>query len=248
MHKSAMQTGQWFFEQYVPFFSGINRPVIVEVGSMNVNGSLREVAPVGFAYIGVDFAPGPGVDVVLSDPYKLPFDDNSVDMVVSSSCFEHSELFWVSFLEIMRILKPRGLFYLNAPSNGPYHRYPVDCWRFYPDSGGALVTWAKRNGYRPALLESFVGEQAVDPWNDFVAVFLKDEGLVAYVPPGILERTSAYRNGVHITLDAILNKSARTEDQSIIYELKERLEACQRNGLWHIIHQKIKYRIIKAFS
>ena len=30
------------------------------------------------------------------------------------------------------------LFYLNAPSNGEFHRYPVDCWRFYPDAGGAL--------------------------------------------------------------------------------------------------------------
>jgi SAM-dependent methyltransferase len=71
--------------------------------------------------------------------YKLPFADGSVDVVLSSSCFEHSEFFWLLFLEILRVLRPEGLFYLNAPSNGPFHRYPVDCWRFYPDSGNALV-------------------------------------------------------------------------------------------------------------
>ena len=26
-------------------------------------------------------------------------------------------------------------------SNGDYHSWPVDCWRFYPDSGIALINW-----------------------------------------------------------------------------------------------------------
>jgi hypothetical protein len=61
------------------------------------------------------------------------------------------------FIEIQRVLKPEGLFYLNAPSNGTYHRYPVDCWRFYPDSGVALSHWGQKNGYNTQLIESFVG-------------------------------------------------------------------------------------------
>ena len=64
-------------------------------------------------------------------------------------------MFWVSYLEILRILKPVGLFYLNAPSDGAVHKYPVDCWRFYPDSGQALVTWSKRNGFNNVLLECY---------------------------------------------------------------------------------------------
>ena len=46
---------------------------------------------------------------MLTDPYHLPFESNSLDVVVSSSCFEHSEMFWLLFLEIMRVLKPEGL-------------------------------------------------------------------------------------------------------------------------------------------
>ena len=59
----------------------------------------------------------------------------------------------------MRVLKPAGLLYINAPSNGDYHRYPVDCWRFFPDSGVALQNWANRNGYECAMLESFNGDK-----------------------------------------------------------------------------------------
>jgi GT2 family glycosyltransferase/SAM-dependent methyltransferase len=176
MHPSALEFGSIFFETYCKDRVDI---VIVDVGSQDVNGSLRDVSPNNAKYIGVDFVSGKNVDIILNDPYKLPFENGSVDVVVCSSVFEHSQFFWVLFLEIMRILKPDGLFYLNVPSNGYIHRYPVDCWRFYPDSALALVAWAVRNGFHPALLESFVGEKKSlsiehDAWNDFVAIFVKD--------------------------------------------------------------------------
>ncbi len=170
MHPTAMSNGKLFFDTYA---SKLPQGVVVDIGAQDVNGSLRSVCPAHLKFIGVDFVQGRGVDVVLDDPYKLPFADASVDAVVSSSCFEHSELFWVLFLEIMRVLKSPGLFYLNAPSNGTFHRYPVDCWRFYPDSGQALVTWAKRNGIDACVLESYVSLQDGAVWSDFVSVFLK---------------------------------------------------------------------------
>ena len=134
------------------------------------------------------------MDCVLTDPYQLPFDDNSADIVVSSSCFEHSELFWLLFLEVIRILKPHDLFYLNAPSNGSFHRYPVDCWRFYPDSGRALVRWAERSSYSTELLESFTSHQLHDQWNDYVAVFIKDKSHIQQYPERMLTGRSDIEN------------------------------------------------------
>ena len=90
----------------------------------------------------MDLEKGPNVNIVLDNPYKIPLEENSVDVVISTSCFEHNEMFWLTFNEIQRILKSNGLFYLNAPSNGPYHAFPVDCYRFYPDSGEALAKWS----------------------------------------------------------------------------------------------------------
>jgi hypothetical protein len=92
-------------------------------------------------------------------------------MIVTSSCFEHSEMFWLTFVEALRILKPRGLFYINAPSVGDYHAFPVDCWRFYPDAAGALKTWAKRNGYDITVDYTTVMEGY---WKDFIVVYRKN--------------------------------------------------------------------------
>ena len=138
--------------------------------------------------------------------------DASADVVVSSSCFEHVEFFWVMFNEVLRVLKPAGLFYLNAPSNGDYHRYPVDCWRFYPDAAMALVRWGQRSGYRPALLESFTTYQRLDVWNDSVAVFLKDEALVAQHPARMMGRVGRFMNGHLHGCDAPLNPQTPSED------------------------------------
>lgn len=192
MHDTAMAYGAAFFTIYTKVKENLT---IVDIGAQDVNGSLRSVAPKHHHYIGVDFEAAKGVDIVISDPYSLPFETGSVDVVVSSSCFEHSEFFWLLFNEALRILKPTGLLYINAPSNGPFHQFPVDCWRFYPDSGLALRNWAKRSGYNAALLESFVGLKKADSWNDFVAVFLKDEKHVNLHPNRILNHTQQYTTG-----------------------------------------------------
>lgn len=181
----------------------------MDLGSQDVNGSLRSVAPPSSDYVGVDFAEGRGVDVVISDPYKLPFDDGEFDVCVSSSCYEHSEFFWLSFLEALRIVKAGGLLYLNVPSNGPFHRYPVDCWRFYPDAGIALERWGAHNGLEVELLESFVGNRQTGVWNDFVAVFSKGGNH----PSRMQDRYSEYTNGYSKGREGYIRYSESSQDQ-----------------------------------
>ena len=210
MHDTSMEFGKRFFDTYAKNRSSLK---IVDVGSQDVNGSLRSVAPPNNEYIGLDFVEGKGVDVVITDPYSLPLEDNSIDIVVSSSCFEHSEFFWLLFNDIQRLLKPSGLFYLNVPSNGLFHRYPVDCWRFYPDSGVALQNWARRNGLKTALLESFTGTQKMDRWNDFVAVFVKDPSFINDYTDRIQTTFSDYTNGITFETNTFTNAIETQEDQ-----------------------------------
>lgn len=215
-----MKNAQLFFSTYFR----IEKPcVVLDIGSQDVNGTMRNVAPVHCRYIGVDFSAGAGVDVVLQDPYQLPFADDSVDAVVSSSCFEHVEFFWLMFMEVIRVLKPHGLFYLNAPTNGDYHRYPVDCWRFYPDAGSALVRWAQRNGFKPALLESFIAYQEQDIWNDFVAVFIHAESCATEYPDRMLDQVDRYMNGKRYGERGILMHQTASEDRSLVRALSNEL-------------------------
>lgn len=210
MHSTALEHGKRFFDTY---FAKMPDARLIEIGAQDVNGTLRSVAPAELTYIGTDTTQGKGVDVVLDDPYHLPFDSETADVVVTSSCFEHSEFFWLVFQEALRVLKPAGIFYLNAPSNGAFHRYPVDCWRFYPDAAHALVAWGKHNGYHPALLESYtVRQDENDLWNDFVAVFIKDETHVNAFPNRILSNFSSFENGwLHGSPD-LLNYEELPED------------------------------------
>lgn len=203
MHPSAMRNCQSFFDTYAMYFASQSQVRVVEIGSQDVNGSLRSTCPAGFEYIGVDFQAAKGVDVVLDDPYVLPFETGTADIVLTSSCFEHSEMFWLVFLEIMRTLKPGGLLYLSAPSAGSFHRFPVDCWRFYPDSGAALAKWARRNGMNVALLETYTQKGGV--WQDHVSVFLRDEALVRKYPSRILDGKKDYENGQLHGDDRVLN-------------------------------------------
>jgi SAM-dependent methyltransferase len=213
MHPTAMSNCNQFFKTYSDHFARNKSTRVIEIGSQDVNGSLRETCPPEFEYIGVDFVDGKGVDIVLEDPYVLPFESASSDIILSSSCFEHSEMFWLSFLEIMRVLKPGGLFYLNVPSNGSFHRYPVDCWRFYPDSGNALVSWAKRNGYNPTLLESYISNQYLDQWNDFVAVFLKDVSQISNYNNRIIDRFTDFKNGIKHGESQLIQPANTPEDR-----------------------------------
>jgi SAM-dependent methyltransferase len=140
---------------------------------MDVNGSLRDFCPVEGYYVGVDLSAGRGVDVVVTTNAELPFAAEVFDIVVSTSCLEHDAMFWVTFLEMCRVLKEGGYLYLNAPSKGAYHQYPIDGWRFFPDAGIALRDWAKLNKHSIELLESFITENKNDIWNDCVMIFGK---------------------------------------------------------------------------
>ena len=118
--------------------------LIVDLGSRDVNGSYRSLfAEPPWTYKGVDLAPGQNVDLVLRDPYHWPeFDTASVDVVISGQAFEHIEFFWETMREIARVLKSHGLCCIIAPSSGSEHRFPTDCWRFFPDGLRALARYA----------------------------------------------------------------------------------------------------------
>jgi len=217
MHDTAYEIGRIFFENYI----GNNKCRILDLGSLDLNGSLRDFAPPEAEFIGADMVPGKSVDVVLDDPHKLPFEEGAFDFVVSSSCFEHDKFFWLSFLEICRVTKEGGFIYISSPSNGDYHTHPMDCWRFYPDSGHALAQWAARNNVKLTLIESFIGNRKDETWNDCVMVFQKKE-IQEYSGRFISDIYCSITNLWKFPYEKVLNYEYRSEDSRIIQD--QRLE------------------------
>jgi SAM-dependent methyltransferase len=90
--------------------------MVLEVGSWNVNGSVRELFQ-SCEYLGVDIAPGPGVDLVArGEALALP--TASFDVVISCECFEHNPRWLETFLNMERMLKPGGLFVFTCSGIG----------------------------------------------------------------------------------------------------------------------------------
>ena len=169
MHPSALYECNKFFLKYCK--GKIPSGIVVDFGSFDVNGTLKPVFDNNdFKYIGIDMAEGPNVDIVCTND-NVPLENESVDVIVSSSNFEHDKFFWMTFLEMCRLIKPGGYIYINAPSSGPYHGFPGDCWRFYSDCWLALSEWAEKNNYNIELLESHINNSPT--WKDNVGIFRK---------------------------------------------------------------------------
>lgn len=169
MHPSAEKNASIFVKKYIT----IDAPIVLDVGSFDVNGTLKSVLPENSKYTGIDIEYGKNVDCIISKDYKFPLEDNSFDIIVSSSCFEHCDFFWLVFLEMVRCLKKNGYIYINAPSTGHYHGYPSDYYRFYQDSGKALVKWANYNNYNCVLTNSYIDWEDSPLWNDNVMIIQK---------------------------------------------------------------------------
>ena len=144
MHTSSFNKMVAFRKRYLSRFEGAPLSIL-DLGSQDVNGCYRPIFDdPQWKYRGIDLAPGKNVDIVLADPYKWSgIPSGSVDVVISGQAFEHIEFFWLTMLEVSRVLKHRGLCCVIAPSSGPEHRYPVDCWRYYPDGMRALANFSR---------------------------------------------------------------------------------------------------------
>ena len=183
MHASSYESMQKCIEKYFDRSAYTGGPVtVVDLGAGDVNGSYSPLfAAQDVTYVGVDLEAGPGVDIVAKDAYALPLPTAYAEVVLSGQALEHSEFFWLAFSEMVRILKPDGFLFLIVPSAGPIHRFPVDCYRFYPDALAALARYA--GCY---LIDSWHDDRG--PWNDLVGVFAKqpfDKRLEPLAAPSI---------------------------------------------------------------
>lgn len=144
MHVSSYQKMETFVRQYVEPRYQHKDMAVLDVGSYDVNGTYKPLfTKTGWTYAGLDVNSGENVDLVVHDYYQWEnLAAESFDVVISGQTFEHIEYFWLTMVEIVRILKPGGLCCIIAPSNGLEHQFPVDCWRFYPDGFHALARYA----------------------------------------------------------------------------------------------------------
>jgi hypothetical protein len=120
------------------FLDPTNPMKILDVGSydkhnpkklLNCGRYLRK--PPLWEYTGIDLSPGRNVDVVAKGPYEYPFEDGSFDLVISANTLEHTQDTHKFVKELARLSK--DLVVIFVPNTRHEHKYPIDCWRVFPD-------------------------------------------------------------------------------------------------------------------
>lgn len=142
MHPDSMLLMTRFRDEYRP---RIEFKSVLDVGSQDINGSYREIFEgVGCKYTGVDIVEWKNVDVLA--PFdRLPFEDNSFDVVVSGQMLEHAEKPWIIVKEMARVLRPGDIVCWIAPWRFHVHRdglCPYDRWRILDDGMKVLLAEA----------------------------------------------------------------------------------------------------------
>ena len=142
MHLSSYLKFEAFLDHYLADDPSPGPKSVLDIGSAAYIGHTTYRTPTenrGLRYVGLDMQPGHNVDIVSAKPVvyaEVPTESH--DFIVSGQTFEHNPFFWASFCEMARILKQGGVMLVVAPSAGQVHRYPFDCWRYYPNSWMAL--------------------------------------------------------------------------------------------------------------
>jgi SAM-dependent methyltransferase len=167
---------------------------IVDVGACDVNGNNRDailMSPFAMRdhiYTGIDMMHCHNVDRVIlpSDESAWSNMEESLDLVLSTSCLEHDDFFWQTFEQMSRALRPGGMLYIAVPSVFLIHRHPVDNYRFNPDSAFAMAKWANRPGVSQGI--HVISSEALPLFNntnnDILMIFWKEPKLY---PAGLIK-------------------------------------------------------------
>ena len=126
-----------FLKYALPYFKPSHR--VLEISPDAVPSSLQQAAGVAREqWITTELHGRPGIDRVMPGEYEFPFAEGEFDVVLSANVIEHVRKIWRWMPECARVCKRGGVVITINPVSWPYHEYPIDCWRMYPEGARAL--------------------------------------------------------------------------------------------------------------
>jgi len=189
MHKSNRKAWAYFKNKHPNYFEGDIS--VLEVGSFNVNGSVREYFK-STKYIGIDWRAGPGVDQVCF-AHEMNFPEK-FDTVISASMLEHDPYWDKSLPAIVAQMKANGLLLLGwgAAKNSPHGNKTACDGKFHALKAGLVLDALKNLG---VYIHEFRYERNV---------------------PGVLPEDCLKSGGIgEVVLSAFKDKSLATEEGHI---------------------------------
>lgn len=152
---------QWVRKIRPQYFGDVR---VLDIGSQDVNGTNKPIFYKAKEYIGLDLDSGDNVDIVCkAHEYDEP--DESFDTIISTECFEHDMYIEETLKNVVRLLKPHGMFVFTCAN------------RKRPEHG----TSATSPEASPFTLDYYRGldecdfREMMDLENDFEEVVFRDQ-------------------------------------------------------------------------
>ena len=94
--------------------------IVIDIGSLDINGNNQYLFE-DCLYIGIDLLLGRNVDFATKG-HELSLPNESVDIIISTECFEHDQYYELTLKNVERMLKPGGMFLFSCATTGrPEH-------------------------------------------------------------------------------------------------------------------------------
>lgn len=163
MHAEAAKFCEEICRRSPFFFTGKK---VLEVGSLNINGSVRQLFEDDCEYLGIDLGPGPGVDRVIHVT-SSEMQTEQFDVVASTEALEHDRDWHASLVRMAFMVKPGGLLLITCATDGrPEHGTAATD----KESSPSTLDW-----YHNISFADFWS--ALDPkdWQDFIFRIREDD-------------------------------------------------------------------------
>ena len=119
-----VQAYEWVERQVAGL--GLAAPAVLEIGSLDINGSVRPLFPGASHYHGLDLVAGDGVDEVADASAWQP--PRTYDVVVSAEVLEHAPT-WREILDMMwSATAPGGTLLMTCATDPRAPHSAVDGW------------------------------------------------------------------------------------------------------------------------
>lgn len=129
---------------------------ILEIGSLNINGSCRELFFEPAEYHGIDLGAGKGVDEVISG-HEFDRDAGQWDVIISGEMFEHNANWADTWKNMLRLVRKRGIIIFTCATKYRAEHGTPKC---SPDSAPFTTDY-----YGNREPQDFLG--LIDPYRDF---------------------------------------------------------------------------------
>src|SRR5690349_17323732 len=114
---------------------------VLEIGSKDITGSVKEFFLDSKEYIGIDSELGFGVDKIL-DAHDIlkEWKPSSFDILICCEMLEHDSAPFTTFEIMEKAVKKNGYLIVTTPTFGfPLHRHPKDYFRYGEDAYREII-------------------------------------------------------------------------------------------------------------